>query len=278
MTRILARLWRRLKNPKPRLTRGERSEIYNLQSTYDLWASRYPPVAHNALMEIEQAAMLELMPDARPKVRALDLACGSGRYARILIERAARPCEGLHPCEGCEPSQGSVIGADFSWQMLARAREITPRLAQCDLGALPFADEAFDLIVCGLAFGHAESLRDALGEAARLLKRGGTLLYSDFHPAAQRAGLKRTFTAENGRTVEVPQHRYALLDHFDALRDARLEIEATREPTLRQAQGRLLRHPSTPLRTRAQDRLLREVRPDGSDLPIVLVVKARKMG
>ncbi|MGH9877771.1 MAG: class I SAM-dependent methyltransferase, partial [Nitrososphaerales archaeon] len=56
-------------------------------------------------MELEQRAVLELLPDPAGKA-ALDLACGSGRYLATLIERGAVPAAGL----------------DISPQMLARAR------------------------------------------------------------------------------------------------------------------------------------------------------------
>src|SRR4051794_3689257 len=67
---------------------------------YRRWAPVYPPVAHNPLMRVEQQAMLDVWPDSAGR-RALDLACGSGRYSQLLLEAGA----------------GEVISLDFCMPM-----------------------------------------------------------------------------------------------------------------------------------------------------------------
>src|SRR5215216_6366592 len=91
------------------------------REAYRLWAEHYPPYAHNLLMEVEQRAVLDLLPAVRHK-RVLDLACGTGRYARILQERGASP-----------------IAFDFSFEMLSRDAMDAPRV-QADMLALPLQD------------------------------------------------------------------------------------------------------------------------------------------
>ena len=49
---------------------------------------------------------------------------------------------------------------------------------------LPFGGATFDVVISGLALGHASSIHDWMIEVDRVLKPGGTLLYSDFHPEA----------------------------------------------------------------------------------------------
>src|SRR5262245_23588833 len=61
---------------------------------YARWAEHYPARVHNRLMEIEEQAMLSLLPDPAGK-DCLDLACGSGRYMIHLQERQARQVCGL---------------------------------------------------------------------------------------------------------------------------------------------------------------------------------------
>lgn len=176
-------------------------------AAYDLWARDYPPVPHNALMRAEQAALLALWPDVAG-ARALDLASGSGRYALLLQQRGA----------------ASVVATDLSPAMLARSP--VPARVRADMMNLPFAAASFDAIVSGLAVGHAPSLGAWMAEAARVLAPGGTLLYSDFHPDAARAGLTRSFT-------DTAQHRHELLhglydpaDHRAAAASAGLAIDA----------------------------------------------------
>src|SRR5512145_1210761 len=61
---------------------------------YACWAASYPPHAHNPLMQVEEQAMLNLMPDLAGRI-VLDLACGTGRYSRLGLERGAHLAVGL---------------------------------------------------------------------------------------------------------------------------------------------------------------------------------------
>src|SRR6186713_2016600 len=117
---------------------------------YERWAPTYPPEPHNPLMRAEQEALLSHLPDVAGR-RALDLACGSGRYARILAAAGAT----------------QVVAADFSMAMLARVT--TGYRVRADLASLPFADGSFDLVLSGLAIGHAANLSTCLREIARVL-------------------------------------------------------------------------------------------------------------
>jgi len=184
-------------------------------SAYAEWSHNYPPQAHNALMRAEEKAMLEIAPDFRGKT-ALDLACGTGRYMRILKERGA----------------GQVIGIDLSCDMLARMNKPSDWAVLGDVSQLPITNDKFDLIICGLAFGHVESLSHAIAESARVLKRGGTLLYSDFHPLGYLAGWRREFNGRNGKRYAVKHFAHLYSDHDSACRTAGLTIRAIREPII----------------------------------------------
>ncbi len=164
-------------------------------------------------MQVEQEAMLSLLPD--PVGRAcLDLACGTGRYMRILQERGAR----------------SVAGLDYSYDMLAHGRRWTPdlRLAQARFLDLPFRDESFDLVTCALAVAYERSLQRALGEAARVLRSGGTIVYSDRHPFRALSGPPRH--GSSGVEIPIEHHLHFFEDHVRACREAGLTIVAVREP------------------------------------------------
>lgn len=192
-----------------RVEGGDPTALANV-AAYDLWAASYPPVPHNPLMRAEQAALLSLWPDPHG-LRALDLACGSGRYGLLLEQRGA----------------ARVVGVDRSAQMLQRA-PLACRV-RADMADLPFADAQFDLIVCGLAVGHVPRLADWMREMARVLAPGGHLVYSDFHPDAARAGMTRSFT-------DSQQQRHTLLHalhdraaHAAALAAAGLTLAACHE-------------------------------------------------
>lgn len=211
---------------------------------YDRWAASYPPEAHNPLMRVEQQAMQTHWPDVTDRC-ALDLACGTGRYAGLLARAGAR----------------EVIAADFSEAMLRQVSVGMP--VRANMMRLPFMANAFDVVICGLALGHAPDLCRWMCEIARVLQGGGVLLYSDFHPEAARAGLIRSFKDDFNRSVVLPHRDYGLSEQRDAIERANLTLELVQE-----------------LRVGVE---CRESFP-GSDafyrrwhgLPLVLIVRARK--
>ena len=177
---------------------------------YKRWAPLYPPRAHNPLMRAEQRAMVEYWPEVARR-RALDLACGTGRYSRLLAETQA----------------AEVVAVDFCVPMLVHVSAARPVCA--NMMRLPFANDAFDVVVSGLALGHATGVEAWMAEVARVLDSGGTLLYSDFHPEAARAGLTRSFKDENDIACTVPHRYYDLAAQEKAASAAGLTIEAVHE-------------------------------------------------
>jgi ubiquinone/menaquinone biosynthesis C-methylase UbiE len=177
---------------------------------YERWAPVYPPIAHNPLMRVEQRAMLEAWPDVAGR-RVLDLACGSGRYSRALLEsNAAR-----------------VVSLDFCMPMLQQV--VGSQRVCASMMQLPFLAESFDVVVSGLALGHASGVRPWAAGVARVLGAGGTLLYSDFHPEAAKAGLTRSFKDAANVTFTVPHQFYSVAEQIDAATAAGLRLQMVRE-------------------------------------------------
>jgi demethylmenaquinone methyltransferase/2-methoxy-6-polyprenyl-1,4-benzoquinol methylase len=112
---------------------------------------------------------------AKPGDRALDLCCGSGDLA-LRLAAAVGP-------------GGQVVGADFSAQMLDRARErpqgfrpLAPiAWVEADALNLPFADREFDCATVGYGLRNVTDFDQALRELYRVLKPGATLAALDFH-------------------------------------------------------------------------------------------------
>lgn len=213
------------------------------REAYRLWAEHYPPYAHNLLMEVEQRAILDLLPAVRGR-RVLDLASGTGRYSHILRERGAR-----------------TLAFDFSQEMLARSDKQLLRV-QADMLALPLADKSVEVIICGLAVGHVVNLSQALDEMARVLMPHGTLVYSDFYAGGKARGWKRTFRAAN-QTFSVQHHPRTEQEHTTAVRGAGLVIETV---------GAV---PITPDLARLDARA-ENFRAKWGDTPVALVVRAQK--
>jgi malonyl-CoA O-methyltransferase len=189
------------------------------REAYENWAPLYPPRPHNPLMRAEQRLMLEHCPSPAGRC-VLDLGCGSGRYARILAKRGA----------------AEVIAMDFCMPMLRQVKHA--RRVCADMQQLPFADRSFDVVIAGLAVGHAPNFQTWAREMARVLRTGGTLLYSDFHPEAARLQLTRAFRDARQRSWTVPHCCHDLATQSSALRAAGLEA-VTSEVRV----GRELREP-----------------------------------
>ncbi len=199
--------WRRMRQSRP--------VMLEPRDAYARWAPAYPPRAHNKLMELEERAVRALLPDVRG-LTALDLGCGSGRYAQLLSQGGA----------------ARVIGVDQSAEMLDRARAVGRLLVCADARALPLADASIDVVVSGLMMADLADLDAVVASAARVLRPGGCLIYSDLHPRSGRAGWVRAFAGPDGGTYAVRHHVHRLTDHLVACCRARLEPESLAEPPI----------------------------------------------
>jgi malonyl-CoA O-methyltransferase len=207
-------------------------------AAYALWAEDYPPYAHNPLMWAEERAMLALLPGDLGGSRVLDAGCGSGRYLLHARRRGAQ----------------QVVGVDLSAEMLARARAelrmkneewrtgqsasvhssffiLHSSFIQASLDAIPIRGGWADITICGLTLGHLEDLRTPLAELARVTRRGGRVLCSDFHPIGRDLGWRREFSA-SGQRYAVRHTWHLDSDWQRAVDSLGLEIVRTLEPRL----------------------------------------------
>jgi len=105
-------------------------------------------------------ALLDLVAP-KPGERVLDVACGTGAVARQAASRLG--------------AGGHVVGLDFNRDMLAlaRAREPAVDWREGNAMALPFATNAFDVVVCQQGLQFFPDSGAALREAYRVLVPGG---------------------------------------------------------------------------------------------------------
>ncbi len=114
--------------------------------------------------------------------RVLDAACGGGHVARELARRGA-----------------TVTAVDISARMVEIAAR-TSKGIDCrvaDISAMPQIEPgAFDLIVCSMALMNVRNVEGAFAEFARVLRPGGRLVFSIFHPCYPRRGENRGVARE----------------------------------------------------------------------------------
>jgi malonyl-CoA O-methyltransferase len=186
------------------------------QRGYELWAESYGR-ALNPVQQLEARALAEILPDLRDRL-VLDLGAGKGRVSRLALERGAR----------------ATVGMDFSLPMVRAAAAVRTGAAHWlagDARRLPFRRHAFDVVVCALMLGHVQDLDAALAGIAEVVRPGGTLLVSDFHPCATLRGWQRAFVDEaSGREYAIEQYAHLFDRYVGCLRALRFELEALREP------------------------------------------------
>lgn len=147
------------------MTQGERA--YN---DYDRFAQVYARLNEDSpfLALYERPAILSLAGDVRGR-RVLDAGCGSGMQTAELRRRGA-----------------TVTGVDGSAGLLALAFErLGPETPLChaDLTQpLPFADGAFDLVLCSLVMHYLADWEPTLREFRRVLAPHGRVVLSTHHP------------------------------------------------------------------------------------------------
>jgi SAM-dependent methyltransferase len=173
---------------------------------YDLWAETYEE-SPNPVVSVDARHTMGILAP-RPGERILDAGCGTGRNLAAMIDA------GSHP-----------TGIDFSSGMLSIARSHYPEvpLQEADLQApYPFQDGTFDAVLCALVGEHLDRPLDALREMRRVLRPGGRLVFSVFHPEMAAAGVSARFE-KGGVVYRLGANPYTVSDYEDLLAKAGIE-------------------------------------------------------
>jgi ubiquinone/menaquinone biosynthesis C-methylase UbiE len=146
-------------------------KLFTKEELGQYWNDLYKDVAncrdYHFVQRLEIAS--RLITERFPRdIRVLDLGCGAG----VLSERLV----------GAGYSVDAVdMSADmlaFTKQRLSKYDSDKYRLARADISALPFPDQAFDVIACIGVFGYMDDVDAAIREIKRVLRPGGTLVLS----------------------------------------------------------------------------------------------------
>ncbi len=163
------------------------SRSVSVEEGYERWAPAYDRDP-NPLLAREERHLLPLLGNLQDK-RALDLACGTGRWLERLV------------AQGC----ASGVGVDRSPAMLRvadRKCEIRGSLARAACESLPFRRGVFDLAICSFALGHIRDLGSMVRELARVTRPAADFFVSDFHPEAYDRGWRVGFRDQSS-AVEI---------------------------------------------------------------------------
>jgi SAM-dependent methyltransferase len=185
---------------------NRRVEHVSALEGYQRWAATYDATPNPVVaMDLRHTPGF-LNP--QPGERILDLGCGTGRSLPWMLEAGAR-----------------AVGIDFSIEMLKVAHQRLPSasLALVDLQRpLPLRPHYFDAAHCALVGEHLDDLAALFSELRRVLRPGGRLVFSVYHPDLAAAGVEANFEAQ-GTEYRLGAVRYTTTDYLTLLSDAAFE-------------------------------------------------------
>lgn len=129
-----------------------------------------------------------------------------------------------------------AFGVDVSEPMIRTIRSYLPLLpdevsngihvAEASVAEMPYADGSFDLVLSVEAISHYRDVGAFIGEAARVLRTGGTLLLSD---------------GNNGRNPRIRRATHALWEEFETGKPSKLGRKHERDGSYRLRREEIIR-------------------------------------
>jgi len=180
---------------------------------YDLWSESYDLQPDNLMLAYDELVFKALSShiDFNNKIIA-DVGCGTGRHWKKILDH--KPLR--------------LIGYDVSGGMLKILKQKFPgaETYQCSdnnkLAGLNTSE--CDIIISTLALAHIQNPENALKEWNRILKPGGVILITDYHPVALAMGGNRTFTS-GVKTISIKNYVHTIeklkmifkVNHFEIM-------------------------------------------------------------
>ena len=172
------------------------------EKAYDLWAESYDSQPDNLMLALDEQIFSELLLQTELTGKTIvDIGCGTGRHWKKILEKTPAKLVGYDVSEGM-------------LQMLARKfpEALTHRLQGNELKEL--TNDSVDMVISTLTIAHIKNAAEALCEWNRVLKPGGHVIITDYHPVALEKGGKRTFKHDN-ETVSITNY----IHHIASLKE-----------------------------------------------------------
>lgn len=174
-----------------------RKQFLKSNATFGSHAAVFETVSDRLLARLE---LLAIKP-----ARVLDLGCRTGYQLEALAQRY--PDASI---VGADPAPGQSAQLPRNWPgWLRRSPPKGPVRLACDPHCLPFADESFDLIISNLLLPWCHSPHQVFAEAARVLGKGGVIMFTSAGPDTL-IEYRRAWA-----TIDGHLHGFGLLDMHD---------------------------------------------------------------
>lgn len=199
------------------------------QEMYTTYAKQYDLAVQDNLYNahFERPNTLALVGDVAGK-KVLDLGCGSGIYAQILLESGADSVT----CIDAAQEMIDIVKDKLGDSVNAYAQNLA-------LGLPEEANAQYDLVVCPLMVHYIEDLRPLFNDIQRVLKPGGQFVFSTHHPFAdfECSASDNYFEKERiedvwdtiGKPVALAFYRRSLQDITDAITGSNMAMLAVSE-------------------------------------------------
>lgn len=171
--------------------------VINPVPAYEIWSETYDRQSGNLMLDLDEEIFTDLLNELDIKGKVLaDVGCGTGRHWKKLYQK--------HPA--------FLIGFDVSAGMLTKLLQkfpeaLTQLIADNSLKQVP--DETIHCLVSTLTIAHIPDIEEAICAWARIMKPGGDLIITDFHPMMLALGGKRSFK-HDGQRFSVVNRVHAL--------------------------------------------------------------------
>ena len=181
------------------------------ESAYNLWSKHYDNQPDNLMLALDEEIFFGLMNNISLSDKIiLDVGCGTGRHWKRILER--------------EPEK--IIGYDVSEGMLNILQQKFPMAQTYHLGDEHLRDlenDSCDIIISTLTVAHIENLEESVSEWFRVLRPGGDMIFTDYHPDALVKGGKRTFI-HNKKVFTVKNYVHPIRKIKDLVNKLQLQV------------------------------------------------------
>ena len=156
-----------------------------VEEAYDTWALSYDEQPGNLMLDLDEIIFSSLLQKLTVENKILaDIGCGTGRHWEKLYKK----------------KPASLTGYDVSSRMLDQLLKKFPAAdvhhnTDNLLKSVPAA--SVDCIISTLTVAHIQNISEAITAWARIIKAGGDIIVTDFHPATLGSGGRRSFKHEN---------------------------------------------------------------------------------
>lgn len=183
---------------------------------YKLWSAFYDNQPDNVVLNLEEKLFSEMIINVDfSNKNVLDIGCGTGRHWQEILDY--KPVK--------------LVGVDNSNEMAEKLKKkfIDSEIFISENNSLKFfEDSSFDIIISTLTIGHIKNIENYFKEWSRVLRTGGEIIITDFHPDAFSIGMKRSFVTDK-KVIEVENYLYTLDYLKNIFEDLRWKIISVNE-------------------------------------------------